>query len=57
MFVVFFCLNKGGAEIISIDAFNKSENSNEFVIGITIIKVCSISRLFYLLIFLFLFLE
>lgn len=28
-----------GAEIISIDAFNKSATSNEFVIGITIIKV------------------
>lgn len=35
--VLFYHL--GGAEIISIDAFNKSENSNEFVIGITIIKV------------------
>lgn len=32
-------LKKGGAEIISIDAFNKSEENNEFVIGITIIKV------------------
>lgn len=29
----------GGAEIISIDAFNKSTYKNEFVIGITIIKV------------------
>lgn len=29
----------GAAEIISIDAFNKSETSNDFVIGITIIKV------------------
>lgn len=27
------------AEIISLDAFNKSTKSNEFVIGITIIKV------------------
>lgn len=27
------------AEIISLDAFNKSSKSNEFVIGITIIKV------------------
>jgi hypothetical protein len=34
-------LNKflGGAEIISIDAFNKAPPSNDFVIGITIIKV------------------
>lgn len=29
-----------GAEIISLDAFNKSSTTNEFVIGITIIKVC-----------------
>ncbi|KAJ8873438.1 hypothetical protein PR048_024255 [Dryococelus australis] len=28
----------GGAEIISIDAFSKSHSSNDFVIGITIIK-------------------
>ncbi|XP_045474499.1 KICSTOR complex protein kaptin-like [Harmonia axyridis] len=27
-----------GAEIISIDAYNKSSNNNEFVVGITIIK-------------------
>ncbi|XP_025833405.1 KICSTOR complex protein kaptin-like [Agrilus planipennis] len=27
-----------GAEIISLDAFNKSENGNDFVFGITIIK-------------------
>lgn len=38
LFTVSF-YSTGGAEIISIDAFNKSENSNEFVIGITIIKV------------------
>lgn len=31
----------GGAEIISIDAFNKSNTKNEFVIGITIIKVAN----------------
>lgn len=28
----------GGAEIISIDAYNKSDNSDSFVIGITIMK-------------------
>lgn len=36
-----FLLNrysKGGAEIISIDAYNKSETGDEFVIGITIAK-------------------
>lgn len=39
--VIFLCTFEliGGAEIISMDAFNKSDNSNEFVIGITIIKV------------------
>uniref|UniRef100_A0A1Y1MIN7 Cleavage/polyadenylation specificity factor A subunit N-terminal domain-containing protein n=1 Tax=Photinus pyralis TaxID=7054 RepID=A0A1Y1MIN7_PHOPY len=31
-----------GAEIISMDAFNKSETANDFVIGITIIKVSTI---------------
>lgn len=35
---VSFTYLPNGAEIISIDAFNKSENTNEFVIGITIIK-------------------
>ncbi|XP_074034569.1 KICSTOR complex protein kaptin [Leptinotarsa decemlineata] len=35
---VSFTYIPNGAEIISIDAFNKSTNSNEFVIGITIIK-------------------
>ena len=28
----------GGAEIISIDAFNRSDTTNDFVIGVTIIK-------------------
>lgn len=35
-----YCFVLGGAEIISMDAFNKSETGNDFVIGITIIKVC-----------------
>lgn len=29
----------GGAEIISIDAYNKSDNGDSFVIGITIMKI------------------
>jgi hypothetical protein len=29
----------GGSEIISIDAYNRSTTANDFVIGITIIKV------------------
>ncbi len=29
----------GGSEIISIDAYNRSVTANDFVIGITIIKV------------------
>ena len=29
----------GGSEIISIDAYNRSTSANDFVIGITIIKV------------------
>lgn len=32
----------GGAEIISMDAFNKSTINNEVVIGITIIKVTTL---------------
>ncbi|KAG5899511.1 hypothetical protein JTB14_008200 [Gonioctena quinquepunctata] len=35
---VSFTYIPNGAEIISIDSFNKSTTSNEFVIGITIIK-------------------
>lgn len=31
----------GGAEIISIDAYNKSDTADSFVIGITIIKTGS----------------
>lgn len=33
------CLSLGGAEIISIDAYNKSDTGDGFVIGITILKV------------------
>lgn len=38
------CVNKflsfeGGAEIISIDAYNKSDTGDSFVIGITIMKI------------------
>lgn len=29
---------QGGAEVISIDAYNKSNTADEFVIGVTIIK-------------------
>jgi hypothetical protein len=36
---VSFTYIPSGAEIISVDAFNKSATKNEFVIGITIIKV------------------
>ncbi|KAJ3647450.1 hypothetical protein Zmor_019328 [Zophobas morio] len=35
---VSFTYIPSGAEIISVDAFNKSDSKNEFVIGITIIK-------------------
>ncbi|CAG9860239.1 unnamed protein product [Phyllotreta striolata] len=35
---VSFTYIPNGAEIISMDAFNKNNNSNEFIIGITIIK-------------------
>ncbi|KAF5288484.1 hypothetical protein FQA39_LY15413 [Lamprigera yunnana] len=35
---VSFTYLPNGAEIISLDAFNKSEDTNDFVIGITIIK-------------------
>ena len=29
-----------GTEIVSVDAFTRSQTSDDFVIGITIIKVC-----------------
>ena len=29
-----------GTEIVSVDAFTRSQSSDDFVIGITIIKVC-----------------
>jgi len=35
---IYFLLISGGAEIISIDAYNKSNVGDSFVIGITIIK-------------------
>lgn len=38
MNILFSYLNLGGAEIISIDAYNKSDTEDSFVIGITIMK-------------------
>lgn len=39
----------GGAEIISIDAVNKSKDHDDFVVGITIIKVLFILTFNFLL--------
>lgn len=35
---IFYFFVSGGAEIISIDAYNKSDTGESFVIGITIMK-------------------